>query len=141
MENTAVYQSGAIHFGRPDLEKIIENHTLNLIATRRSSCSVLAFCGSPELSLSLHQHKISNDMLTAITGNKRHQMEYVSESYGGVKKSKPKPKPKHQHQQNDEGSESATKKSSVHCSRESAYDEGDHTEATTIDDEDLMDAV
>jgi hypothetical protein len=60
IESTAVYQSGAIHSGRPDLEEIIENHALNLIATRRSSCSVLAFCGSPELSLSLHQHKISS---------------------------------------------------------------------------------
>jgi uncharacterized membrane protein len=134
IENTAVYRSGAIHFGRPDLEKIIENHTLDLIATRRSSCSVLAFCGSPELSMSLHQHKISNDMLTAITGNKRHQMEYVSESYGGVKKSKPKQQPK------DEGKGLVTKESSFH-SRETAPDEGDSTEATSIDDEDLMDAV
>jgi hypothetical protein len=95
VKHTALYRSGAIHFCRPDLENIIENHTLDLIATRRSSCSVLAFCGSPELSLSLHQCKISNDMLTAITGNKRHQMEFVSESYGGIKKSKPKKQQKH----------------------------------------------
>jgi hypothetical protein len=40
IESTAVYQSGAIHFGRPDLEKIIENHSLNLIATRSCSRSV-----------------------------------------------------------------------------------------------------
>jgi hypothetical protein len=33
-------------------------------------------------------------MLTAITGNKRHQMEYVSESYGGVKKLRQPPPPK-----------------------------------------------
>jgi hypothetical protein len=118
MENTSVYQSGAIHFGRPDLEKIIENHTLNLIATRRSSCSVLAFCGSPVLSLGLHQQKISNDMLTAMTGNKRHQMEYVSESYGGVKKSNPEQQPK------DEGKKSGAKKSSVHL-RETSPDEGE----------------
>jgi hypothetical protein len=136
MESTAVYQSAAIHFGRPDLEKIIENHTLDLIATRRSSCSVLAFCGSPELSLSLHQHKISNDMLTAITGNKRHQMEYVSESYGGVKKSKPRqpPPPK------EEGKGLVTKQSSFD-SGETAPEEEDSTEATAFDDDDLMDAV
>jgi hypothetical protein len=141
MENTAVYQSGAIHFGRPDLEKIIENHTLNLIATRRSSCSVLAFCGSPEVSLSLHQHKISNDMLTAITGNKRHQMEYVSESYGGVTKSKPKQQPK------GDDNKSATKKSDARF-RETAADQGEPrlqdsfaTQSTASDDEYLMDAV
>jgi uncharacterized membrane protein len=78
VKNTALYRAGAINFCRPDLENIIENHTLDLIATRRSSCSVLAFCGSPALSSSLHQSKMSNDMLTAITGNKRHQMEFVS---------------------------------------------------------------
>jgi uncharacterized membrane protein len=90
VKNTALYRAGAINFCRPDLENILESHTLDLIATRRSSCSVLAFCGSPALSSSLHQCKISNDMLTAITGNKRHQMEFVSESYGGITKSKPK---------------------------------------------------
>jgi hypothetical protein len=37
-------------------------------------------------------------------------MEFVSESYGGVKKSKPKEQPK------DEGDESATEKNIVHCS-------------------------
>jgi hypothetical protein len=35
-------------------------------------------------------------MLTAITGNKRHQMEYASESYGGMKKSKPRQQPKNE---------------------------------------------
>jgi hypothetical protein len=139
MEHTAVYQSGAIHFGRPKLEKIIEDHTLNLIATRRSSCSVLAFCGSPDLSLRLHQHKISNDMLTAITGNKRHQMEYVSDSYGGAKKSKPKQQPK------DQGNECATDQSSVQSSVHSmatntAQDEGEPIpdRATAIDDDEEM---
>jgi hypothetical protein len=141
LENTAVYQSGAIHFGRPDLEKIIEDHTLNLIATRRSSCSVLAFCGSPELSLSLHQHKISNDMLTAITGNKRHQMEYVSESYGGVKKSKPKPRQLPPPKGERKGLAKNVKKQSSFDSGETAQDEEDSTEATSFDDEDLMDAV
>jgi hypothetical protein len=129
LENNAVYQSGAIRFGRPDLGKIVEDHTLNLIATHRSSCSVLAFCGSPELSLRLHKHKISNDMLTAITGNKRHQMEYVYESYGGMKKSKPKQQP------TDEGNKSATMESSVH-SRDTFS-----TQATLIDDEELKDDV
>jgi hypothetical protein len=136
MESTAVDQSGAIHFGRPNLEKIIEKYNLNLIATRRGSCSVFAFCGSPELSLSLHRHKISKDMLTAITGNKRHRMEYVSESYGGVKKSKPRqpPPPKY------EGNGLVTKQSSFGLG-ETALDEEDSTEATVFDDEDLMDAV
>lgn len=85
IEHSGLYQNGAIHFCRPNFDQIIENHTLDLIGTRRSSSSVLAFCGSPVLSQKLHQQKISNDMLTAITGNKKHQMVFVSESYGGTK--------------------------------------------------------
>jgi hypothetical protein len=79
-----------IHFERPDFNEIIENHTLDMITTRRNSYSVLAFCGSPTLAGELHHLKINNDMVAAVTGNKRHQMEFVSESYGGSKGSKKK---------------------------------------------------
>lgn len=85
---TELYKSGAIYFDRPDLPKVIEDHTIDMICSKRNSYSLLAFCGSPSLGREIHHHKISNDMMTAITGNKRHQMEFVSESYGGVKASK-----------------------------------------------------
>jgi hypothetical protein len=85
---TDLYKSGAIAFSRPDLPKVIEDHTIDMICSKRNSYSLLAFCGSPSLGREIHHHKISNDMMTAITGNKRHQMEFVSESYGGVKASK-----------------------------------------------------
>jgi hypothetical protein len=35
-------------------------------------------------------------MLTVITGNKRHQMDFASESHRGVKKSKPRQQPKYE---------------------------------------------
>jgi len=95
IHHTALFQSGNVRFGRPDFGRIIEDHSLDLICTnnRRTSYSLMAFCGSPRLSQELHQCKISNDMLLGITGNKKHQMEFVSESYGGVKKAvKAKPK-------------------------------------------------
>jgi hypothetical protein len=79
-----------IHFERPNFSEIIENHTLDMITTRRNSYSVLAFCGSPSLAGELHHLKINNDMVAAMTGNKRHQMEFVSESYGGGKGTKKK---------------------------------------------------
>ena len=86
IQGLGLSQAGAIHFCRPDLSEILQNHTLRLIDTGRgSSSSVLAFCGSSALSRKLHQDKISNDILAAITGNKKHQMEFVSESYGGTK--------------------------------------------------------
>ena len=84
-----LYRSGAVHFGRPDFCEIIENHTLEMVATRAKSYSLLAFCGSSKLAQELQHDKISNDMVTAITGNKQHQMEFVSESYGGCKPKKP----------------------------------------------------
>lgn len=85
-EHLDLYRSGAVYFGRPDFCEIVENHTLEMIATRAKSYSLLAFCGSAKLAQELHHDKISNDMVAAITGNKQHQMEFVSESYGGCKK-------------------------------------------------------
>jgi predicted ferric reductase len=75
-----------VRFERPDLAGIIENHTLDMITTRRNSYTVLAFCGSPTLAKELHHLKINNDMVTSVTGSKKHQMDFVSDSYGGVKK-------------------------------------------------------
>jgi hypothetical protein len=74
-----------VRFERPDFTEIIENHTLDMITTRGNSYSVLAFCGSPALADELHHLKINNDMVAAVTGNESHQMEFVSESYGGGK--------------------------------------------------------
>jgi len=86
IRTTSLYLSGAIKFHRPDLERVIEDHSIDLICTRSSSHSLLAFCGSPQLAEEVHSCKISNDMVVAITGNKKHQMDFISESYGGSKK-------------------------------------------------------
>ena len=87
LRRTVLYQKGAFQFQRPDFSKLIEDHTIDMICTRRNTYSLLAFCGSPTLASEIHHHKISNDMTSAITGAKNHQMEFVSESYGGVKAS------------------------------------------------------
>jgi len=81
--STELFQDGAIKFGRPDFATLIEDHTLRIICTKRKSYSVLAFCGSKNVAEEIHHHKVSNDMITAITGNKSHQMEFAFESYGG----------------------------------------------------------
>lgn len=81
-----LFRDGAIQFGRPDFARLIEDHALKMICTRKASSSLLAFCGSQEVAEEIHHHKISNDMTMAITGHKAHQMEFVSESYGGSKK-------------------------------------------------------
>jgi hypothetical protein len=68
--------------------------------------------------LRLHQQNIPNDMLTAITGNKRHQMEYASESDGGVKKSKPR------QQSKNEGNGLVKKEGGFHKETMAAYHPG-----------------
>jgi hypothetical protein len=85
-EKTTLFQLGALHFRRLDISRTIQDLILDLVCHRRSSYSLLAFCGSPQLAREVHRQKISNDMVTAITGNKKHQMEFVSESHGGPSK-------------------------------------------------------
>ena len=85
-ENTDFFRNGGIEFQRPDILKVIEDHTIELINSRANSHSLLAFCGSPSLANEIHYNKISNDMITAMTGHcQSHIMDYVSESYGGKK--------------------------------------------------------
>lgn len=86
LEDTALFHHGCIHLTgrRPNLQELIQNYTLELVCTRRNSYSLLAFCGSPQLAMEIHQAKISNEMITSITGNKNHQMEFISESFGGI---------------------------------------------------------
>ena len=85
MKGMRLFQDGRVHFGRPDFAELIENHTLDMIETRNYSSSLLAFCGSPRLSSYLRRTKIANDMVTAMTGHKHHKMEFIAESYGGIK--------------------------------------------------------
>ena len=88
LRESSLYRRGWIRFERPDFEKILEEHSVDLICSHRqtSGCSstLLSFCGSPVLARSIHQAKINNDMTLFMTGNKKHQMEFVSDSYGGT---------------------------------------------------------
>ncbi|CAJ1964502.1 unnamed protein product [Cylindrotheca closterium] len=77
-----------LSIGRLDIGRWIEDHTLRMIDAHKRSYSLLAFCGSPRLAQEIHQQKISNDMIKAVTGYKNHQMDFVSESYGGASKGK-----------------------------------------------------
>ncbi|KAL7560334.1 hypothetical protein ACA910_020257 [Epithemia clementina (nom. ined.)] len=85
---TSLYQQGFVHFGRPEFDQIIENQTLEVIDESRTSSTLLVFCGSPELAETVRRYHVSNSMLAAVTGHKKHQMHFISESYGGVKKAK-----------------------------------------------------
>lgn len=82
----SLWCAGAIHLGRPNLDQVLQDYTIDLIEQEQtSSQSMLAFCGSPALASTLHHCKISTDLVKAITGHKRHQMEFHAESYGEAK--------------------------------------------------------
>lgn len=80
---TAVYRAGCIKFGRPNLEQLVENHTLDLVANHHNTYSLLSYCGSVGLSSELQRIKVNQDLLKTITGNDNHQMEFLSECHGG----------------------------------------------------------
>ncbi|KAL3899197.1 MAG: hypothetical protein SGARI_006515 [Bacillariaceae sp.] len=92
-ESTAFYQSGAMRRGRASMKQVIEDHTIEMVNTRFNSHSLLAFCGSPQFASDIHRTKISNDMITAMTGHcQSHVMDFLSESYGGADSSEKKKK-------------------------------------------------
>jgi len=72
-----------IRFGRPDLEKVVLDHNIDMIANQRSTHTLLAYVGSPDVSKIVQSCKLKVDRLTAVTGNNhRHSMDFVSEFYG-----------------------------------------------------------
>ncbi len=84
-ENTEFHRCCGITFQRPDIARVVEDHTIELASTRINSHSLLAVCGSPSLAREVHYNKISNDVITTMTGhNQSHTMDFVSESYGGT---------------------------------------------------------
>jgi len=93
ISNMTIYKKGWVHFGRPKLEELIENHTIEMIDKRQYSSTLLAFCGSPVLSHKIQEIKTSNELTTTLTGHgELHHMNFISESYGSPKSSKAKDK-------------------------------------------------
>ncbi len=85
-ENTEFFRKGGIRFQRPDLMRVVEDHTIEVTNSRENSHSLLAVCGSKSLANEIHYSKISNDVITTMTGHcQSHTMDYVSESYGGTR--------------------------------------------------------
>ena len=84
VKGTSLFQSGCVHVGRPNFASIIEDHSIGLVCTRRTSSTLLFHVGSEALAREIHQCKLLNDVNLALTGNKKHTMEYVTDNYGGA---------------------------------------------------------
>jgi len=75
----------SIAFKRPDFEAILEDHIVEMIANEKQSQTVIPFCGSPKLASTINKIKLATDAIVVTAGYKHHKMEFVGESYGGVK--------------------------------------------------------
>ena len=80
-----------IDLNRPNFETLLENHMIEMIDNKKQSRTVVAFCGSPQLASTIQGIKLSNDAIVRSTGYKYHGMEFIAESYGGVKSPEPQP--------------------------------------------------
>ena len=77
-----------VFFHRPDFEKILEHHALSMIRNHEYSSSLLTFCGSKHVSAAVERAKIANDLTVAMSGYRRHHMEFKSECNGCPKTGK-----------------------------------------------------
>jgi len=91
--NTSLYDCGCLHFGRPSIPEILEEHSIDANIENESSSTVLAFCGSGAMGSILKQSKLLHDIWLASVGMIGHNYELQAHSYGGhiskTKKVKP----------------------------------------------------
>ena len=78
----------SLEFNRPDFEKMMEDHMITLIDNLKQSRTVMAFCGSPKLASTLNTVKLETQAIVRSTGHHHHGLEFMAESYGGVKSPK-----------------------------------------------------
>lgn len=92
VEDTALYRSGALRFGRPSFPDELNAHMLDLVAKDKmaaggnmasSTSTLVAFCGGPNLATCIDDSV--NDAVAAVkmvAGESDHSMEFVSENFG-----------------------------------------------------------
>lgn len=61
----ALYQQGMVKFEKPNFGGILQEHAMELVETRRSSQSLVACSGWPQLAKDIHQCKLANDMVVS----------------------------------------------------------------------------
>ncbi|KAK1738802.1 hypothetical protein QTG54_010118 [Skeletonema marinoi] len=86
IRDLALFKSKKVVFIRPKLGQIVEDYVVDLIERHPAySSTLLAFCGGPKVSGVLAEVRSNVELLAAATGHSSHQLDFVSESYGGAK--------------------------------------------------------
>jgi len=82
-KDSSLFKEGALKFGRPQLDKVLEKESEDNMMTRSASHTLVVFCGGQSMAKRVIEAKILNDITLRITGNAAHKSDLVIESYGG----------------------------------------------------------
>lgn len=84
LASTSLFRQGAVRFGRPNIQDLIEINTSEALASPKNTASrtLLAFCGSFGLGKKVKELKVMNDIFLLMSGNMLHGMDVVIQAYG-----------------------------------------------------------
>ncbi len=89
VQSTNLYNEGAVRFGRPSIETLLDKNTEESLEHSAANDDVatstlLAFCGSDRLGKVVKEAKIFNDIFLSMTGKTQHVVELFIQTYGGL---------------------------------------------------------
>jgi hypothetical protein len=84
LQTTSLFQEGAIRFGRPSIQDLVEKNTSDAMdsPTKTASMTLLAFCGSIAVGRKVKELKVMNDIFLSMSGNVLFGMDVVIQTYG-----------------------------------------------------------
>ena len=91
LQLTELYQEGAIRFGRPSFESILDDSTKEVLEKSHENAAtntLFAYCGSHSLARHIKEVHMMNNMILSTTGNTHHGFDLVIQSYVGLVASK-----------------------------------------------------
>lgn len=86
--NTKLYVNKSLQFRRPDIDKLIQGHIVELSRSDIldgydvQTATLIAFCGSPPLGRVVGTAAAEVTLDAALTGNKHHKIHFEQENYG-----------------------------------------------------------
>jgi ferredoxin-NADP reductase len=89
LRDTALFETGALKFGRPDIFDTVQNQLLNRVkddanagGVSAASSTLVAFCGSPSLGSVVGREVMNVQIIAEATKHGHHTMTFYQENYG-----------------------------------------------------------
>ncbi len=85
LQSTALFKENCFKFGRPSFEKLLDQHTAEIIGNSKiATRTMFAFCGSEFLGRKAKEANQYNDIFLAMSGYTHHVVDMEIHSYGGL---------------------------------------------------------